>query len=111
MYIRAGGLFQIKKPIVDPAKTTDMDAMRIWPSNTAIKNNAIELIATAPEAPPSMLSKKFIELVMPTIHKIVSKKSKKATRVGEPSVSVDMRTLVANTAIKFCEINLGHGLS
>ena len=71
IYIRAGGLFQSRKPSVAPARTIDKAAIRNCPPCQERRNKKIADIATAPEAPPSILSKKLIEFVIPTIHKTV----------------------------------------
>jgi hypothetical protein len=49
-------------------------------------------IATAPEAPPSTLSKKLIELLSPTMKRTVITASKIREPVGLPKVSDKIKT-------------------
>ena len=57
----------------------------------ARKNKKSEEMATVPEAPPSTLSKKFIELVIPTIHRVVIATSIIVFPVGLPRVLVAIK--------------------
>jgi hypothetical protein len=66
-------------------------------------------IATVPAAPPSKLSKKFIELQIPTIQKTVIIESNIEDPVGLPILSVIIKILAVNTPAKVWAINLGKG--
>jgi hypothetical protein len=69
----------------------------------------MEEIATVPAAPPSKLSKKFIELQIPTIHTTVIIESKIDEPVGFPTLSVIIKILAVNTPASVWAINLGKG--
>ena len=71
--------------------------------------SAIDEIATVPAAPPSKLSKKFIELQIPTIQTTVIIESKIVEPVGFPILSVIIKMLAVNTPAKVWAINLGKG--
>ena len=66
-------------------------------------------IATVPAAPPSKLSKKFIELQIPTTQITVIIESKIEDPVGFPILSVIIKMLAVNTPAKVWAINLGNG--
>jgi hypothetical protein len=76
-----------------PDKTIAIAAIKYCPDVDARKKSPKDAIATAPEAPPSWLSKKLIEFVTPTIQKIVIRKSSDFIPVGEPTVLVIIRKL------------------
>jgi len=111
MYMRAGGLFHNRNPIVDPAKTIAIAAIRTCPLDSAINVKVRELIAIVPDAPPSILSKKLIELVTPTNQKTVTAKSITRSPEGEPKVFVTTKIDAENVATIFCATKRGHGLS
>jgi len=71
--------------------------------------SAIDEIATVPAAPPSKLSKKLIELQIPTIHTTVIIESKIDEPVGLPTLSVISKILAVNTPASVWAINLGKG--
>ena len=56
----------------------------------------MEEIATVPAAPPSKLSKKLIELQIPTTQIIVITESKMADPVGLPTLSVKIKMPAVN---------------
>ena len=66
MYIFAGALFQTKNPKVPPATTTARAAIKNCPFLNVRQVRKIAEIATVPAAPPSKLSKKLMELHIPT---------------------------------------------
>ena len=66
-------------------------------------------IATVPAAPPSKLSKKFIELQIPIIQTTVIIESKIEEPVGFPILSVIIKMQAVNTPAKVWAINLGRG--
>jgi hypothetical protein len=75
----------------------------------AKKASVAEEIATVPAAPPSKLSKKFIELHIPTTQKIVITASKMFEPVGLPTLFVTIKTLAVNIPAILCAINRGRG--
>jgi hypothetical protein len=84
-------------------------AIKYWSPIRAKYAKAAEEIATVPAVPPSKLSKKFIELQIPTIHTTVIIESKIEDPVGFPILFVIIRMLAVNTPAKVCAINLGKG--
>lgn len=70
-----------------------------------------EEIAEVPVAPPSILSKKLIELHIPTIHKIVIIASTKLLPVGFPKSSARIINIVVIIPKNVCAINLESALS
>ena len=105
----AGLLFQTKNPKEEPAVTTESAAIKYWSPLSAKYASAIDEIATVQAAPPSKLSKKFIELQIPTIHITVIIESKIEEPVGFPILSVIIKILAVNTPAKVWAINLGKG--
>jgi hypothetical protein len=67
------------------------------------------VIATVPAAPPSKLSKKLIELHIPTIHITVITASKAVIPVGFPILSFHIKITATTTPAILCPINLGRG--
>ena len=55
-----------------------------------IKKSPNDVAATAPAAPPSRLSKKLMELLIPTIQTMVINASRSEFPEGLPTVSVEM---------------------
>ena len=66
-------------------------------------------IATVPAAPPSRLSKKLIELQIPTTQITVIIESNIAEPVGFPTLSVKIKTPAVKTPAILCAINRGRG--
>ena len=66
--------------------------IRYCPFWRVIRNSPREVTARAPTAPPSRLSKKFTELVIPTIQIIVIATSKIELLVGLPTLSDKIRS-------------------
>lgn len=87
IYILAGLLFHQRKPIVAPEITIEIPASKCCFDEYAKMLRINEEIATDPEAPPSMLSKKLMELLSPTIKVIVIMMSRILNPVGAPIVS------------------------
>jgi hypothetical protein len=94
--MRAGLLFQIKKPKVAPAVTVASAAIKNWSPLKASIASAIDETATVPAAPPSKLSKKLIELHIPTTQTIVMNVSKISDPVGLPTFSVTISITAVN---------------
>ena len=69
----------------------------------------MEEIATVPAAPPSKLSKKFIELQIPTTQITVIIESNIAEPVGFPTLSVAIKIPAVNMPATLWAINLGSG--
>ena len=67
------------------------------------------MIATVPAAPPSRLSKKLIELHIPTIHRIVIAASRTVIPVGFPILSFNIKIIATTRPAILCPINLGRG--
>ena len=109
IYIFAGLLFQTRKPRVAPAVTVESAALKYWSPFKARKARAMDEIATVPAAPPSRLSKKFIELQIPTTQMIVITVSNMAEPVGLPTLSVAIKIPAVNMPATLCAINLGSG--
>ena len=70
---------------------------------------AIEEIATVPAAPPSRLSKKFIELHIPTTQITVIIESNICEPVGFPTLSPSINTAAVKRPATVWAINLGNG--
>jgi hypothetical protein len=70
---------------------------------------AIDEIATVPAAPPSRLSKKFIELHIPTTQKTVMIESNICDPVGFPTLFPSINTAAVNRPATVWAINLGNG--
>jgi len=102
-------LFQIRNPAQEPESTIDKAAIESCPLWKARKYRNNEEIATVPDAPPSTLSKKLIEFVMPTIQKTVIRISRSVLPLGDPSVFDETRTKAIPKPTVFCATNLGHG--
>jgi len=66
-------------------------------------------IATVPAAPPSRLSKKLIELQIPTTQIIVIMESKKDEPVGLPTFFVIIKIIAVKIPANDWAINLGSG--
>jgi hypothetical protein len=69
----------------------------------------IDEIAAVPAAPPSKLSKKFIELLIPTTQKTVNKISKKVEPVGFAILLFIINTIEIKIPDIVCAINLRSG--
>ena len=109
--MRAGGLFQIRKPREAPASTIERAAIRNWPLWNERINRKIAAIASAPDAPPSILSKKLMELVIPTIKRVVISISIQLFPEGLPRVFVATKSAEIANPKRLWMINLGHGLN
>ena len=109
IYIFAGLLFQTKKPRVAPAVTVERAAIKYWSPFNAKNARAMDEIATVPAAPPSRLSKKLIELQIPTTQITVMIESKTAEPVGLPTFLVAIKIPAVNMPATLCAINLGSG--
>ena len=70
---------------------------------------AIDEIATVPAAPPSRLSKKFIELHIPTTQITVIIESNICDPVGFPTLFPSINTAAVNRPATVWAINLGNG--
>ena len=66
-------------------------------------------IAAVPAAPPSKLSKKFIELLIPTTQKTVNKISKNIEPVGFAILLFTINTIEIKIPDILCAINLKNG--
>ena len=71
----------------------------------------IAAIASAPDAPPSILSKKLMEFVIPTIKRVVIGISIQLFPKGLPRVFVATNSAEMAIPNRVWIINLGHGLS
>ena len=67
------------------------------------------MAATAPAAPPSRLSKKFMELVIPTTQKMVIAASRAVFPVGFPMVLVAIRKIAVKIPASDWAIKRGSG--
>ena len=105
----AGFLFHTKKPKVAPEVTVAKAAIKYWSPFNAKKASAIDVTATVPAAPPSRLSKKLIELQIPTTQIIVMIESNITEPVGLPTLSVAIKIPAVNTPAILWAINLGSG--
>ena len=76
-----------------PVVTTARAAIKYWSPVRAKYAKANEEIATVPAAPPSKLSKKLMELQIPTTQKIVIAASKKLEPVGFATLFVIIKIL------------------
>ena len=85
--------------------------MRNWPPWNERMKRKIAAIASAPDAPPSILSKKLMELVIPTIKRVVIGISIQLFPKGLPRVFVVTKSAEIAIPNKLWMINLGHGLS
>ena len=86
-------MFHRRNPKVAPARTIERAAIRNWPPwNERIKRNTAA-IASAPDAPPSILSKKLMELVIPTIKRVVIGISIQLFPKGLPKVFVATKSI------------------
>ena len=86
-------MFHRRNPKVAPARTIERAAIRNWPPwNERIKRNTAA-IASAPDAPPSILSKKLMELVIPTIKRVVIGISIQLFPKGLPKVFVATKSV------------------
>ena len=70
---------------------------------------AVDEIATVPAAPPSRLSKKFIELHIPTTQITVIIESNICDPVGFPTLFPSTNTAAVNRPATVWAINLGNG--